>query len=347
MANLLTGDTATFTAGIGTWNKSAGNASFTLAHDTAEGGVLSMAVTATATNVAAASHAAGDTKPAVTAGATVTCSIDAKQLSGTARTGTLRADFYDATNATVSVNVQAATAILTVGSYTTLTGPLTVPAGAVSMRISLRVSGSPVAGETFYLDNAVIDDGAGATVTGTGALAATAATLSGTGTLTVTGTGATAAAAAALAASGAVIVTGVGGVASASATLGGAASVTVTGGGTLTAAPAGLTGSATVGSTITGTGALAAPAAGLTAGGTLTLTGAGTLAAQAATLAGAALATVTGSGALGAGAALLLGAGTVGAQVSPRDITLSIGPGRSRSATASGRSRTLTADPRE
>lgn len=155
--NLLTGDAASFTSGIADWNQSAGNANFTLAHDTVDGGVLSAAVTTSTAAIAVASHpgGAGAAKVPFTEGATLTLGADCKQVSGTARDWQIRADFYDAANAAVSVNNIVASGTLTVGAYVTLSGPITGPAGATQLRLAARWI-SPAAGETFYLDNAYI-----------------------------------------------------------------------------------------------------------------------------------------------------------------------------------------------
>lgn len=161
MANLLTGNSASFASGIADWNKTTGSGNFTLTHDAADGGVGKVEVTTGGSNIAVGSHLAGDAvKIPVTAGANITLGAKSKQLSGTARGWRVEGNFYDS-GGTNHSNVTAATGTLTVGSYVTLSSVITVPANSVRMRLRVRWD-TPGAGEIFYLDDAVIDDGAGA-----------------------------------------------------------------------------------------------------------------------------------------------------------------------------------------
>lgn len=190
-------------------------------------------------------------------------------------------------------------------------------------------------------------------VTGSGALTAAAVTLSGAGTLTATGSGTPTAPPATLSGTGVLTLTGSGSFTPAAAGLSGTGTLALSGTGALTAATATASGAGTV--TATGSGVLVVTPAVATGTGVLTVTGAGDLSAAAAQVSGAALLQGTGTGTLTAPAASLSSQGSVGG-AAPRDITLTIGPGRSRSLTATGRSRaatvaaasrTLTATPRE
>lgn len=154
--NLLTSDSATFTSSIADWNETTGASNFDTAWFATDGGVLRVDVTIDRTQIAVASHRAGNAnKVPVTAGATITLGADCKQILGTARAWRIQADFYDAADAAVSSNVAAADGTLIVGSYVTLSGPLVVPAGAAEMRLSIRWT-SVVAGDAFLLDNAFV-----------------------------------------------------------------------------------------------------------------------------------------------------------------------------------------------
>lgn len=160
MANLLTGDAATFASGLADWNKTTGSGNFTLAHSTADGGVARVDVTTGGSNIALGSHTSGDpTKIPVTAGATITLGASCKQTNGTARGWQIEGTFYNSAGTNHS-NVVSGSGTLTVGSYVTLSNAITVPADSVRMRLRVRWN-SPATGEIFYLDNAVVDDGAG------------------------------------------------------------------------------------------------------------------------------------------------------------------------------------------
>lgn len=170
---------------------------------------------------------------------------------------------------------------------------------------------------TFY----TVTDATPSGPTGTGALSAPAAGLTGAGSVTspaISGSGALAAAAAGLAGAGAVFegVSGEGALTASQAALAASGSVTVptfTGVGQLTAASAQIAGVGAVATNI-GSGALQASPAALMGSGAVTLpsvSGSGALAAAAAEVAGAGMAvtTPTGSGSMTAPAALLAGHG--------------------------------------
>lgn len=161
--------------------------------------------------------------------------------------------------------------------------------------------------------------------TGTGAIAAPAPTLSGSGTLSIPGTGAIAAPAPTLSGSGTVAnpVSGTGAIAAPAPTLAGSGGETFTGTGAIAAPAPTLAG--TGGETFTGTGAIAAPAPMLAGEGTHTVdnnaTGTGAIAAPAPTLAGSGAVIITGTGAWatvapslsGTGAEAMTGAGALAA----------------------------------
>lgn len=158
MANLLTGDNASFAGGLGTWNRTTGSGNFTLTHSTTDGGTGRIDVTTGGSNIGIGSHAATDpVKVPVTAGATLTIAASVKQLSGTARGWQIEGTFYDSAG-TNHANVVVATGTLSVNSYATLSSAITVPANSVRMRHRIRIN-SPGTGEAFLVDNAVVDDG--------------------------------------------------------------------------------------------------------------------------------------------------------------------------------------------
>lgn len=161
-------------------------------------------------------------------------------------------------------------------------------------------------------------------VTGAGALATAAAALAGSGTLTATGAGSLTASPAAVSGAGTSSVTAAGSLSAAPATLAAAGAASLAGAGSLTATAATLAAAGAVVTGVTGTGTLTATAAALTATGAVTVTGAGGLTAPPAAL--------TATGAVGSASAL-------------RDITVTFGPGASRTFTATAASRTFTADP--
>jgi hypothetical protein len=230
-------------------------------------------------------------------------------------------------------------------STVTGSGSLTARAATASGSGTLTLTGSGTPTAT-----AATLAGAGTlTATGSGAVASQPATLTGSGTVTsdaVTGSGSLTAGASSLTGAGTLTATGSGALTATAATLLATGALETTGTGALTAAAATLAGSGSVGTeTVSGTGALTAAKAGLSGGGTLTTVGAGALAAQAATLASAALIQLAGSGAVTSVPATLSGAGTVGDAAPSRNLTVTVGPGASRSLTAAAASRALAAAP--
>jgi hypothetical protein len=148
-------------------------------------------------------------------------------------------------------------------------------------------------------------------ITGTGTLAAQAATLSGTGTGYSTGTGTLAAQAAALSGSGSVGgIIGTGALVSQYAALAGVGNVSWQATGALAAAAATL--SATGASSSTGTGTLTAGSSDVTVNGLVSWDATGTLVAQAADVTASGTSSSTGTGALSSQAATASGAGTSG-----------------------------------
>lgn len=170
--------------------------------------------------------------------------------------------------------------------------------------------------------------GGGSAVTGTGALAAGAAALAGTGSAvqSVTGSGALVAAVAVLAGTGTrnggpVAITGNGTLLSADSTLSGAGLHSAYDTGStveLVSSSASLAGIGYINArVITGTGSLLAAIASMSGAGTMTpqgstVTGTGALVAGIATLAGSGLHGITGSGSPAAAVAVLVGAGSTG-----------------------------------
>lgn len=157
--------------------------------------------------------------------------------------------------------------------------------------------------------------GGPATITGTGALVAGAATVAGTAERELTATGALSAQAAAIAGTGTAsgVVTGTGALAAQAATIAGTAERELTATGALSAQMAAIAGTAE--REITGTGAPAADAAAVSGTGTVTSTGVhtgtGVLAAQSATMTGAGILARDGTGALAAGVASINATGII------------------------------------
>lgn len=153
------------------------------------------------------------------------------------------------------------------------------------------------------------------TVTGTGSLTASTATVSGSGSLSLTGTAALVASTAILAGTAALGLTGTGSLTASTPALSGAGTITtaVTGTGNLTAGSPALAGSGTL--RVTGAGSLTAGNPVLSGAGTLRVTGTGTPTATPATLNGAANLRLDGTGSLTVSAATLAGSGNVGSVI--------------------------------
>ena len=146
-----------------------------------------------------------------------------------------------------------------------------------------------------------------ATVTGTGALAAGAASIAGVGQVVHSATGALAAGSASISGAGQVTHSGTGSLAAGVATIAGSGQVVHQGTGALAAGVATVTGAGQV--VHQGTGALAAGAAAISGAGTLDHSGTGSLAAGSSTVSGAGQVTHNGTGALAAGASSIAGVG--------------------------------------
>jgi hypothetical protein len=145
-------------------------------------------------------------------------------------------------------------------------------------------------------------------VAGFGGIATAAASFSGTGTETIVGAGGVVAAAASLSGTGAESGAEVGNLAAGAAILSGTGAVASVGSGDFAAAPASFAGTGS--ETITGTGAFAGSAAALSGQASETITGAGAFAAVSASLSGSGVfATVFGDGAFAGLAAALGGTG--------------------------------------
>lgn len=168
------------------------------------------------------------------------------------------------------------------------------------------------ANEPIFIGTAA---GGPATITGTGALAAGAASVAGTAERELTATGALSSQAAAVAGTGTVsgVVTGTGVLAAQAATVAGTAERELTATGALSAQTAAVAGTAE--REITGTGAPASTAATMAGTGTVTSpgvhTGTGALAAQAATMTGAGILARDGTGVLAAGVATINATGII------------------------------------
>jgi hypothetical protein len=196
--------------------------------------------------------------------------------------------------------------------------------------------------------------------TGTGALTATAPTVTGSGTLSATGAGVLTAATPALAGDAQVLtsVTGLGALTAPSPALAGAGSVTVTAAGHLTATPGAITGTGTLGTVAagvltaraatlaaaasvraTGTGALPASPGDLSGDGRVAVGAAGTLTAPAPGLDGAGELLLGGTGALEAPSAVLAGRNVA----ELRDVTIRWAPPAIRLTQAGLSARRLSA----
>lgn len=197
----------------------------------------------------------------------------------------------------------------------TMDNPTAAQAADSSFGIRLQFQNVGVSGTALtkvYRVRVRIQYSAGGNVTGTGALTAPGATVSGTGKQTITGTGALTAAAGTVSGTGHQSHIGTGALTAPAAEVDGTGKQTQSGTGALTAPAATVNGSGK--QTITGTGALTAPAAEVDGTGTASagnITGTGALTAPTAEVDGSGKQTQTGTGALTAPAATVSGTGTV------------------------------------
>ncbi len=185
-----------------------------------------------------------------------------------------------------------------------------VPWGGRVLLVGKAAAGGPatITGTgALQADAATIAGTAEREHTATGALAAQAATIAGTAERAVKGTGALAAQAATVAGTAERAVTGTGALAAAAATIAGTAERVITGTGALASAAATVEGTAE--RSVIGTGALSSQDATIAGTGAVgdVIVGSGALEAQAATVEGTAERTVTGTGSLTAQTATVEG----------------------------------------
>ena len=156
-ANSLTGRSAGFDGGIGTWAAGA-NATVAASSAQAHSGPGSLAMTSVAAgNMNAVSAAAGSVLAQglpVTAGATVSASAWFT-TTGTGRLVNVGVDWYDSTGAFLSTS-HAPDVPETVGVWVVATGLLTAPASAALGRLAPQVRGTAAGGEVHYLDDAFL-----------------------------------------------------------------------------------------------------------------------------------------------------------------------------------------------
>jgi hypothetical protein len=177
-------------------------------------------------------------------------------------------------------------------------------------------------------------------ISGTGALVIQAATLAGAGLTASSGTGALLAPSATLAGTGLSLSAGTGALIMQAATLAGAGLTLSTGTGVLVAPSSTVTGTGVAGvSSITGTGSLLVSAASLSGTGLTVSSGTGTLSAQPSTLVGMGLTSTSGTGVLAASSSSLLGAGlsySSGTGLLPTQVVTLAGVGTVGDAAISG-----------
>jgi len=195
------------------------------------------------------------------------------------------------------------------GTLTDGDGP-PVPWGGGIILVGKAAAGGPatITGTgALQADAATIAGTAERQHTATGALAAQAATIAGTAERTVTGTGALSASASTVAGTAERVIKGTGALAAAASTVAGTAERSVTGTGALSSAAASIAGTAL--RTITGTGALSSQSATIVGTGQVgnVIAGTGALQAAASTIDGTAEREVKGTGALQSAAAAVDG----------------------------------------
>lgn len=189
MTNLLTGDTTSFTSGLGTWEEFSNASRFTTAHSTAEGGVMQLTVTNGGVNIAVVSHTnLTSGRPTVSPGQELTVSARTRFTAGAARSHQLLVGFYDASSVLIgSDTIVSGMPVTMTSGWTTISGAVTAPAGAVTCRARLTAIGT-VTGDVYLVDDVVIDDGVVPNVPPTANAGADQTVASGAATVTLTGT---------------------------------------------------------------------------------------------------------------------------------------------------------------